>query len=183
MFDEIKFAELTTGLDYQAIFVPKSLSRNKDEKSLQINWVINLRLNNQLIQIEYSMGLGCMSDKNKRQLEAFCGKHSQYQGKTVARAEAEQSMVEVGKIPLYANVISSGHTIDKPPLKNIVHALLIDSEAIDFASFEDWAECFGYSADSIKAKSCYDDCLAIALKMRAMFGDKFAELKELFLNF
>jgi hypothetical protein len=65
----------------------------------------------------------------------------------------------------------------KPSIDSFVHCLIMDAEVLDYRSFEAWANEFGYSSDSIKAKAIYDDCLKQALILRNAFSD--ADLKKL----
>lgn len=59
--------------------------------------------------------------------------------------------------------------------------MLLDAYAVDCGSFEDWCAEFGFSSDSIKARTAYDECLATWLKLRAAFGENtLADLRELF---
>lgn len=47
----------------------------------------------------------------------------------------------------------------KPELSDVLHSLLLDGEAFFSGStFEDWADEYGYSSDSIKAKSIWEEC-------------------------
>jgi hypothetical protein len=55
----------------------------------------------------------------------------------------------------------------------------MDADAIDHATFADWASDFGYETDSRQAERIYKQCLEIGLKLRAMLGDStLSELRE-----
>jgi hypothetical protein len=71
-----------------------------------------------------------------------------------------------------------------PKADDVIYSLLYDSDAIDYPTFEDWADCMGYDKDSRKAESIYRACLEIGLKMRAALGDKgLADLREQFQDY
>ena len=53
----------------------------------------------------------------------------------------------------------------------------MDADVLDYPTFEEWADTFGYDCDSRSAEKTYRDCLEIALKMRAIFGE--ADLTKL----
>jgi hypothetical protein len=62
--------------------------------------------------------------------------------------------------------------IEPPKLVDVLYSLISDAEAASYSSFEDWAQCFGFDSDSIKAEKIYKDCLATYVKLRAMLGDE-----------
>lgn len=59
-----------------------------------------------------------------------------------------------------------------PSIADVLHSLLMDAEAIDAGSFEEWAGDLGYDTDSRKAEGIYRECLETGLKLRAMLGDE-----------
>jgi hypothetical protein len=77
----------------------------------------------------------------------------------------------------------SGYIIPKPKAIipnecDVIHSLVADSDCLNYTSFEEWADVCGYSADSRRAESIYQDCLAIALQLRNGLGERaFAELQ------
>jgi hypothetical protein len=67
-----------------------------------------------------------------------------------------------------------------PKLADVIHSCALDSDALNYADFDEWAASFGYDTDSIKARKIYDDCLACGLAFRSALGEKLlAELSEL----
>lgn len=67
-----------------------------------------------------------------------------------------------------------------PALNDVCHSLLSDGSAFfDGQRFEDWAEDFGYSPDSIKAKETFEACDRIGRDLsRALSRDDLAGLRE-----
>lgn len=70
-------------------------------------------------------------------------------------------------------------TIAVPTIADILGCLLLDSEAIDYAGFEDWANQFGYNPDSIKARDTWMTCVETGLKLRQMLGDDFETARQI----
>lgn len=58
-----------------------------------------------------------------------------------------------------------------PDAADVFYCLTADADAMDYATFEDWAACLGYDPDSRKAESVYRACLAIALQLRNAIGE------------
>lgn len=71
-----------------------------------------------------------------------------------------------------------------PKCDDVIYSLLMDSEAIDYPTFEQWCDCVGYDKDSRKAESIYRACLETGLKLRSALGDKaLADLREKFTDY
>lgn len=58
-----------------------------------------------------------------------------------------------------------------PSAANVLHCLALDGEAINYATFEEWAREFGYDEDSRKAEASYKECLRAGLFLRAILGE------------
>lgn len=66
-----------------------------------------------------------------------------------------------------------------PTASDLVWAVAIDSEAVD-ESFSNWCDNFGYSTDSIKARSTYKACQRNGERLIKLIGNKeiFSQLVE-----
>jgi hypothetical protein len=85
-----------------------------------------------------------------------------------------------GKIPVFfdwksgvGNVIKArdGKTVlgpKKPDPAEVLGRVCADYTSTINASFEEWADDFGYDQDSRKAFRIYEDCQALGLKLRAL---------------
>ena len=51
-----------------------------------------------------------------------------------------------------------------------MHCLVTDSDVLNYGSFEEWADNFGYEEDSRKAEAVYKSCLEIAVKLQSGLG-------------
>lgn len=58
-----------------------------------------------------------------------------------------------------------------PKAADVLYSLASNSDVLDYATFEEWADCFGYDVDSRSSESTYRTCLELALKMRAGLGE------------
>lgn len=77
-----------------------------------------------------------------------------------------------------ANVNHSLHSDPiLPKLADVMYCLIIDADAINYSSYEDWAANFGYDEDSRKGEAIYRVCLDTALKLRSGLGN--AKIEEL----
>jgi hypothetical protein len=159
-------------------FVPFSKSYYKAEKYPSLNYkVFVFKGDRQILQTDYVMGCAnCPGYKNFKP-NSFNQNH-------VIKAECEtgfehnifanQTLVKTKSaiLPHAADVFYS-LVLDS----DVFYSLVLDSDVIEYSSFEDWAENFGYDADSRKAEKIYRDCLDIALKLKNGIGD--AVLNEL----
>lgn len=161
------------GLTMTARFIPWSLSRYAKEKSPSLNWEVNISHNGEpIIETEYMAGYGhCPSYKSD--------------GKYRYRSSDDWQLInwecENGKRGRLLN--SADHIVGREPIMpefaSVLHSLVMDSEAIDYAGFEDWADNIGYDRDSRKAETVYRQCVEQALKLRASLGEQnLARLRE-----
>jgi hypothetical protein len=174
------------GITMTAEFVPWSQSRNSKRADidgkpwLSLNWRVTLLKRNTghgpsatpapILTTEYGAGVGhCPA--YKAPVSRLGHQHS------VMRHEAIMREIETGRP-------ASGLDGSKPfmpDVLDVVASLLMDSEAIDCGTFEEWASNLGYDTDSRKAEATYRACLEIGLKLRAALGDTaLAELREAF---
>lgn len=178
-FDQKKFDKLMKDVTYTPVFVPQSHSRNKDEKRRTLNWSITISRGSQSITCDYSMGMGCLSEQDKKMLVKLGGPNPH----SVARDELDKEIAETGKVK--QGDFGVTFTRVQPPLfRDVMYSLLSDSDAIDYASFESWASDLGYDTDSRKAEAIYQACVKTALGLRAMLGDAtITKLRELFQDY
>jgi len=164
-------------------FVPLSQSRNKDEDRKTLNWRGEIKQNDRTVfEFDYSAGIGHIP-----------GDLHYQRSRTLAGDKVITDICETGKIrmPIAYNG-DSVHDIKwlgiktwkgtlQPELLDVLSSLVIDSEVINYSGFDEWAECFGYNTDSIRALNMYKACMETALAMRSAFGSEtMEELTELF---
>ncbi len=159
--EKITQAAVKLGLTLVSEFVPWSRSRNAGEKSPSLNWKVMLKkAGRAIITTDYMQGCGhCPS------YEAF--------NSNAPRAQAVDAECETG----HAHIINGMHPrrtvkLILPDLHEVLHSLVSDGDAINYATYEDWAREFGYEEDSRKGEATYRACLEIGLKLRAAIGEE-----------
>jgi hypothetical protein len=165
--EELDTAIAALGLTYTAHFVQQSQSRNATDirrySDLSLNWKIRISKNRQVIETDYMQGI------------AHVPGYNEYGRDTVPKFDALKFAAETGKAVPPSRIHtywghSAGKPIPAPLLRDVLHSLVLDAGAIDYACFEDWASEYGYETDSIKALRMYETCRDIGLKLRTMLG-------------
>lgn len=156
------------GLAIRAVFVPFSASRNakpaggRTQAWESLNWKVTLTRNGaDVLETNYSQGV------------AHC---PAYERKWATRAESQNAIrieVESGRraLPGIGGPRASQEPIESPAIADVLGSLAMDSDVLDYPTFEKWADCFGYDSDSRSADSTYRQCLSHALALRAALGD------------
>jgi hypothetical protein len=167
------------------VFVPFSQSRNRDQKYHALNWRCQLIQNQrEVFTFDYSagtghipgsaQGLGRPSRDTARHIREIC-EYGRW--KVPSHVSPSMGWLSDSKIKRW-----SGHLI--PAVTDVMYSLSIDSDVLNYSSFEDWASCFGYDEDSRSAESIYRQCLETALALRAAVGDSgMARLAEIFQDY
>ncbi len=163
------------GLSIDSLFIPWSMSRNKEEKHPSLNWKISVKhKGREILSCDYSAGMGhCpsykqgeMSVDENHLIDWECG-----HGKTAMRILPSFGVVAYGA-PIF------------PSSADVFSSLCSESDAINYSSFEEWAESFGYDSDSKSAEKIYQECLRIGLALRNALGEQgFNKLREAFSNY
>lgn len=83
--------------------------------------------------------------------------------------------------PLRVQLGNDGYLRLAPPHPaEVLYCICSDYAVMDYSSFEDWANSYGYDTDSRKAERIYRECLEQALKLKSILGPNvIAELQEL----
>ncbi len=155
------------GISANFAFVPFSLSRNSGEKFPSLNWKVTLyKDQREILRFDYSQGSGHAPSYKQRMVA--------HDVRMVAH-ECEKGY----KAREVAGSFYNSKKIDSPTLADVLYSISMDADAIDFATFEDWASEFGYEKDSRKAETIYKTCLEYGLKLRSAIGNKaLAELRD-----
>jgi hypothetical protein len=165
--EEIETLLTDNGITIACEFVPFSRSRNAKPNAkindLTLNWKITVQHKGRdVLTCDYSAGIAHAPSYKQKWGSGF----------TIKEAKQLRNECETGfraKLPQPADVISS---------------LILDGQAMDYRSFSEWADEFGYDGDSIKAKAIYDQCLAHGLAIKNTIGDElYAALSEACANY
>lgn len=164
--ETLKAAVDALGLTYSAEFVPFSKSRNAKKVQrpgdLSLNWRVAVSKGRHSIITDYMQGIANIPGH----------KQSAFGRVSVDEFEGIKYACEQGKIPCSVGPLPRNKPIPAPELHEVMYSLLMDSSAIDSATYEEWAGDYGYSEDSREGERIYRACLEIGLKLRAMLGDK-----------
>lgn len=157
------------GLTVEAVFIPFSQSRNKDEKNRSLNWRVTLKKDGrEILTTDYSAGIGhCYSYPKGGKITV-----------EIDRLIERECETGFGGKPGRPGRNAKADPVD------VIWSLVCDSSVIDAGGFESWAADYGYDTDSRKAESVYRECLELALKMRAgIGGDNLDTLREAFQDY
>lgn len=162
------------GLSMEATFIPWSQSRNREEPQKSLNWLVTLkREGHRCITTDYMQGIGY--------IPGF-----PVQAKmTIFLDELLSRTCEAGTVYNYkTGKAASPRKLPPPDITDVVYCLLLDSDVLNYVTFEEWAFDFGYNPDSREAEKIYQACLKIALQMKQMFSCQELEaLRELFQDY
>jgi len=136
----------TLNLGYSAVFVPQSQSRNAGENRASLNWRVTISKGRASITTDYMQGIGHLPG------------YSYAWRKSVAQDREERAAAESGRWKL--------KRLSPPALHEVLHSLVMDADVLNYADFEEWADSFGYDADSRAAEKIYQDCITNALQLR-----------------
>lgn len=172
-------------LTLTAAFVPWSASRHAGEKtpsgrpSYSLNWRVTLyKEGRPILTTDYSAGIAHAPSYPK----GYRAK-----GFTSDEWEAIKIECETGKrAAAYGGgrPCPTSKRVPDPNLLDVLHCLLMDSDALDAGGFEDWAANYGYDVDSRKAESIYRQCLEMALKLRNALGEaNLTKLRQAFQDY
>lgn len=170
------------GLTVDAVFVPWSQSRAKDDKETDyatgkpsnrpcysLQWRVTLKRNGRdVLATDYGAGIAhCPSDKIKPP------QHWDRPDKDWKhQASAWECEHGVPASYLFGNFQAAiKATPIMPDPCDVLHSLLLDGDPIDHPTYESWASDLGFDADSRKGEAAYRACLEIGLKLRAAIGE------------
>lgn len=171
--EEMQAAVAALGITMETAFVPFSRSRNKDHKMPSLNWRVTIKRNGRdVLTTDYMQGYGhCPA--YKADVKTMGGRDSlmrdgaiRYECEHGHQADAHDNANSGKGYPLRRS-----WKLPAPDVCDVLYSLASDADAIDCATFEEWASNYGYDTDSRKAEGIYRACLEIALKLRAGLGE------------
>lgn len=156
------------GLELTSEFVPFSKSKHRKDGHRSLNWGINLKKNGRtVLETDFHAGI------------AYCPSFSKYINHYCCEAR-EVITYETEHGREYAKPRNRIH----PNVQDVMHCLHRDADALEYASFEDWASDYGFDADSRAAEKTYNECMKIALALRSAIGDTgIEELRVIFADY
>lgn len=184
MTNQIKALLAKYNLTVESVFIPWSRSRNKDEKMPSLNWSVTLLMNGRkILTTDYMAGMGHCPYYKKHSVmgrmsydDMECIKHECETGRKVSHYGGALSR------PMESSTQNLRGTI-QPDSADVIYSLLIDSDVLDYPTFESWAGEFGYDPDSRQAEKTYNDCMKIALQFRQIGESVISELREAYQDY
>jgi hypothetical protein len=161
------------GLSIQSEFIPFSRSKfalnNPDVKEpwkRSLNWRVTLMLKDSPILVtEYSAGI------------AYCPSYKPFKRWTMDYYDAIVFETEVGRRAVLwpggrsgVNPYARTEPI-RPNPESVIACIALESGAIEYSTYEEWAADFGYDPDSRKGEAVYRECLQTGLMLRSRLGD------------
>lgn len=169
------------GIQVTSTFIPFSQSRNKDKDQPSLNWKVTVSNGKQSMVIDYMQGIG---------------HHPQYK-QTWEKKTYDQQMnkkgckqsCETGKQFVYMQSTDhiqplAGKPLPQPTRDEVLYCLVMDSDVLNYGTYEEWASDLGYDEDSRKGEAIYRLCLEQSLKLKNMIGEPAIEqLRGLFQDY
>lgn len=167
-----RYAEIDAalaGITMTAMYHPKDLSKLEDARGRvsmsdlskeQLDYTIELSLGvRSIIKTEYHMGIGHVPGFSSMKFT------------TDVWRDLKETFKD-GKVSKTRNLFGRTNAVPiLPELRDVMCCLLMDASVLDYSSFEDWANEYGYDTDSRKAETTYRQCIETALKLRNALGD------------
>ncbi len=74
----------------------------------------------------------------------------------------------------------TGTALGKPTIGDVMQSLFSDAEGVEYESFEEWAESYGYDSDSRKAEAIYRKIEEQTKRLKSWAGDDYDALRQAF---
>lgn len=178
MIGPTKTNAILNSINYSVEFVPFSRSRNRDKKDKSLNWIVTLERHGNFVKADYMQGQAHVHNFNNP-----TKKNSRYFYKYIQN-EIVNKTCEDGKAYSYREKIDNLRIDMKvknqpqPKLEDVLYCLISNADVLQYRGFQEWAECFGYGTDSIKANEIYQACLKITLEMKQLFNCEEMEILQ-----
>src|SRR5690606_15461812 len=152
---------MADGVSYNAVFVPQSQSRNKNETRPSLNWRVTIAKGNVRLETDYMQG--CAHIPHYSHAHA---RNAVYDDAVWEACETGKSRIIPHKSAYDAAQGGRAVPIPTPKFEDVLYCLVLDAEVLEYSSLDEWAEAFGFDTDSRKAERAYRACLETALKLR-----------------
>lgn len=167
------------GLTLDARFVPRSKTSNASAAKLhemKINWSVRITRGGNSLTTSYSQGIAHLP----RTLQPKPGALRA----SVGNVERITRALEHGNAPTHDGYYAKYKSLPAPSITDVLHCLILDSDVLNYASFEDWAPEAGFNPDSREAERVYRACMFNALALRRMLTDvELGKLREAFQDY
>ena len=147
------------GFGMTARYLTKTEVRDPWKERLEYRVTLTYR-GRVILETPFSMGIAHIPGYERRQR------------RVIENQEFLIHALETGTVPKYspAGYMRNSEPI-LPTLESVVSCLVLDSSAIDYADYEEWAQEFGYDPDSREGERIYRACLETGLRLRSRIGE------------
>lgn len=150
---------------------PDRVGSDDDWNDTAYHFKVTIKHGNATHELFYSMGCGHSTYKARKGRSIYAQRNGH--GFGVRQWEIDQYKKSSHK---NASIWIVKNTKPKAPdVASVVDSLRCDSDVLNYSTFEDWADCFGYETDSRKAEKTYQACIQSAVQVRALFGPSLFE--------
>lgn len=147
-------------LSMQAEYVKPTGELPANRNEWKLNWRCVISRGSVSVSFDYFQGIGHLdkfySNRNKHDT-IECIKQSMLTGKLYRKT------LTIGLI------YQKQKDVPQPAIADVLYCVTLDSSAL-FETFSDWCNEYGYSNDSIAAKTTYDACCDNARKLLSIVG-------------
>lgn len=167
------------GLQHNIVFIPQSRSRNAGKEPC-INWSVCLwKSNNDKNKMltDYQQGVGHLPKWNSPVKNEY---------DTKLKYSCMLRAIETGKVHRIVNdtPVPTNTKLTPPSVVDVIYSLIMDSDVLDYAGFELWANNLGFDTDSRKAETIYNICINNTLKLKSILGQEALDkLKDLYQDY
>lgn len=189
---EVRHAELdaliaSLGLSFQAVQIPARTDGNATDWDKEaFHFAVTISNARGTWSGNYSMGSGHKVLIQWSELLGWGKFRSETLGGSGTRKDYDEIRAH-GFKPRYVwqkELQAKMYRAPVPTVRDVLYSLVSDSDVLEYATFEEWADSIGYDKDSRAAEKTYRACLETGLKLRAMFGDAtLAKLREAFSDY
>lgn len=147
-------ADLSTLIDQYDIKILSDYIPMDSDEEPRLKWKVGLYvMKDRVLDVEYTAGMA-----HAPSYPAACAVD---ECRTGVRADSKLARVFI-----------------QPDARDVIRSVMLDSSALDYGCFEDWARDYGYDTDSRAAEAIYRLCLQRAVMLRASLGkEKFDALQ------
>lgn len=133
----------------------------QDPKNPRLNWMCTLSRGKRSFDAEFHQGYALIKGLPKTK--------DIYLQKEMIRLICETGYMHEILEP-WQRPVRSNKRVTEPLLKEVLYYLCLDAQVLNYATFEEWANEYGYEEDNRKAEALYRECITQSLKLSNLIG-------------
>jgi len=171
--------DLDIKIDY--VFIPFKLSKSKNDKTPNLNWKVILLNKNGELTTDYTKGIGHLEFENFLNIQNVATKN-------IVNEEVKNAVNHGWHFTLKINdgkvrkTIMKSNNFPNPTIKEVLYSLTLDSNALDYQTYEEWASDLGYEQDSRKGEKIFNTIKENSVNLLKILNgrDNLQKLKDIF---